>query len=81
MRIWNTKYALTRGIVEQEATQVSMTTVKNGVVSYLHGEGKEWHRTQESAVIRAEEMRTKKIAQIKRKIAKLEAMTFKDTPS
>lgn len=76
MKIWNTKYALTRGIVEQEAIQVSMTTVKNGVVSYLHGEGKEWHRTQESAVIRAEEMRTKKIAQIKRKIAKLEAMTF-----
>lgn len=79
MKIWNTKYALTSGILLNDGEEVmpGMIEINHGNYrSYLHGEGKEWHRTQESAVIRAEEMRTKKIAQIKRKIAKLEAMTF-----
>ena len=76
MKIWNTKYALTRGIVEQEAIQVSMTTVKNGVASYLHGEGKEWHRTNKSAVARAEDMRNKKIDSLKKQLATLESLRF-----
>ena len=38
--------------------------------------GKDWHRTPESALARAEEMRKAKIASLKKSIAKLEAMTF-----
>jgi hypothetical protein len=36
----------------------------------------DWHTTPEAAIARAEEMRTKKIASLKKQIAKLEAMTF-----
>ena len=41
-----------------------------------HGEGKDWHRTKESAVKRAENMRAAKIASMRKSIAKLEKMTW-----
>ena len=41
-----------------------------------HGEGKEWHRTKEAALVRAEKMRQKKIASLKKQIEKLERMKF-----
>lgn len=44
-----------------------------GAVSeYYHSEGKEWHRTLEGALIRAEEMRTAKIESLEKKIESLE---------
>lgn len=43
---------------------------------YYHGEGKEWHRTRESAVAKAEEMRCKKIDSLKKQIEKLEKKRF-----
>ena len=44
---------------------------------YFHGEGREWHRTKESAIDKAEEMRKKKIETMKKQIEKLEKMEFK----
>lgn len=49
-KVWVTKYALTQGIIETEG-RVSddfpdMLDAK-GITNYLHGEGKEWHRTKD----------------------------------
>ena len=83
MKIWNTKYALTNGITEHEAEDcfhISEGWVKyqtdNGYLQYLHGEGKQWHRTQESALARAEEMRQKKIQSLRKQLAKIESLRF-----
>jgi hypothetical protein len=77
---WVTKYALSAGL-----NLVSMREVGNGMVKYqspygltvyLHGEGREWHRDLPSAVKRAEEMKLKKIASLKKQIKKLEELKF-----
>lgn len=77
--VYVTKYALTKGIQER---MVMLTTiddmvgdVEHSLICY-HGEGRDWHRTRESAVKRAEEMRKKKIASLKRNITKFEKLTF-----
>jgi hypothetical protein len=48
----------------------------SGFDTYYHREGKDWHRTREAAVIRAEEIRMKKIASLKKHVAKLERTTY-----
>ena len=75
-----TKYALTSGIIRN---RLSPTAVDGLVVDAssryhiaYHGEGKEWHRTWESAVARAEEMCKAKLASMRRSMAKIEALTF-----
>ena len=79
MKVWITKYALTKGIIETEgevSDDFPDILDAKGIVNYLHGEGKEWHMTKESAVQKAEEMRQKKIASLKKQIDKLERMRF-----
>lgn len=76
MKIWNSKYALTEGLIEQEGEEVGDSMVQVGSLQYLHGEGKEWHRTRESAAARAEVMRKAKIASVRKHLARLEAMRF-----
>ena len=80
MKVWITKYALTSGILEKEVKDFgdgSVREIENSFPIYYHGEGKEWHRTKESAIAKAEEMRKKKIASLKKQIEKLEKMEFK----
>ena len=76
MKIWNSKYSLTEGLIEQEGEEVGDSMVKVGSLQYLHGEGKEWHRTRESAAARAEVMRKAKIASVRKQLARLEALRF-----
>lgn len=80
MKVWITKYALTSGIIETEAEECGddMVRVHNNTFcdSYYHKEGREWHRTKESAVAKAEEMRKKKIASLQKQIKKLENTNF-----
>jgi len=79
MKVFVTKYALTIGIQEVDVRECGDGMVVQGdgcYANYYHGEGKEWHRTRESAAARAEEMRRKKIESVKKLVAKLEAMTF-----
>ena len=79
MKVWITKYALTSGIKEIECEDCENGAVKeieNPLPTFYHGEGKEWHRTKESAIQKAEEMRQKKIASLKKQIEKLEEMRF-----
>lgn len=67
MKVYITKYALTKGITETEAKEFNdipgMVRAKDG--TFFHGEGKEWHRTREEAVKRAEEMKMQKIDSLK----------------
>lgn len=80
MKVWITKYALTEGIYETEASDCfdispTMISVKeDGWTKFFHGN--ECHRTREGAVSRANEMKTKRIASLKRQLAKVETLEF-----
>ena len=81
MKVWITKYALTQGIIEIEAEECGkgfegMIQTKEKCPSYYHGEGKDWHRTKEDAIKKAEKIRQKKIESLKKQIKKLEEMRF-----
>lgn len=76
-----TKYALSDGIKETSLTATGIPSMVKDTAAaefspYYHGEGRDWHRTRESAVKRAEIMRTKKIASLQKKIAELKALRF-----
>ena len=76
MKVLVTKYAMSgKGVIPCEDAKSSHvdTMVVVGALC-LHED--DWHTTPEAAIARAEEMRTKKIASLKKQIAKLEAMTF-----
>ena len=77
--VYVTKWALTAGIqTKQASVEERGATVrewKHGWIFTLYR--KDWHRTPEAAIARAEEMRLKKIASLKKSLAKMEALTFK----
>lgn len=79
-KVFITKYALTKGILEKEA---EICNCGNGHIrAYVKGEfssyslGKEAFRTREQAMEGAEKMRLKKIASLKKQIEALEKMKF-----
>ena len=81
IRAWVTKYALSDGVYMVEGdvcheTSSSMLkwTTRHGGTSTTHG--KDWHRTPEQALARAEEMRIAKIESLKKSIKKMEALQF-----
>ena len=81
MKVWITKYALTEGIQEIEADDRSggdgmVKRIDADWGPYFHGEGKEWHRSRDAAVVRAEAMRQAKIKSVKKQLERLERMTF-----
>ena len=80
MKVWITKYALTRGIIEADGklTSSDFVSILNQDLSlpthwFYKGE---WFSDKESAIHKAEEMRQKKIASLKKQIEKLERMRF-----
>ena len=80
-KFYVTKYALTAGIQEVEAEEptehAGMLSVKvRGGAMHYHGEGKDWHRTHESAVARAEKMRYKKLASLSKRVVELTNLKF-----
>ena len=75
MKYFITKYALSVGIEEIECQDTTDPRVKRGDKwNYFHNG--DWHDTREVAIKRAEEMRCKKIASLKKSIAKLEKLKF-----
>ena len=75
---WVTKYALSEGIqvVKGEVCHDISSTMLSWK-QYGTAHGKDWHRTPEAALARAEEMRKAKIASLRKSIEKMERMTFK----
>ena len=74
---WVTRYALTTGIEMVSGTiyhHVNSTMLIWG--NYKDAHGKDWHRTPEEALARAEEMREARIKSHEKSIAKLEALVF-----
>lgn len=79
--VWITKYALTTGImteqVEEPATRWPNMICAKAIGPNATFHGKDWHRTKEAAVARAEEMRKAKLVSLRKQIIKLEHKTFK----
>ena len=80
MKAFITKHCLTVGIQEVDDAELSSSSMISvlslGVFANFHGEGREWHRAKDLAIIRANEMRAAKIKSLKKSISKLEAMKF-----
>ena len=77
MKVWITKYALMHGILERTGESCPPHgMIQYGIGLYAHGEGREWHRTRESAIKRAESMRAKKIVSLEKSIEKMKALQF-----
>lgn len=86
IKIWNTKYCLSSGITEHKVEPLACES-DNGMILidaedrlgsdyYLIGEGKDWHKSKELAVIRAEEVKVKKLKSLQKQIKKIEALVF-----
>ncbi|MFH1556822.1 MAG: hypothetical protein ABII76_18525 [Pseudomonadota bacterium] len=82
---WVSSHALTSGIVKVEAEEPnsnnpSVLQIKGKAGrydDYLHGEGLEWHRSESAALARADKMKTKRLASLKKQIEKLETTPIK----
>lgn len=77
MRVWITKYALSKGIFECEAevcSDINPAMIDARSHGYYHGH--DWHRSYDAAVVRAEDMRRAKIKSLEKQLAKLEALDF-----
>lgn len=81
-RIWITRWCLSEGIIEGtiEGNDIRWTDKSGGSrrygVGYFCRPSRDFCETRHEAEIVAREMRLKKIASLKKQIAKLEAMTF-----
>ena len=72
MKVYITKYALTHGIMEEEAEEVSQKMIRvrsRNYDSFFHGN--EWHTSKKQAIAQAEKMRTKRIISLEKSIEKL----------
>lgn len=76
MKVYITKYALSRGIIETDAVECESFPDMIETKDFGYFQGSDWHRTMEAAVAMAEEMRLKKIESLKKQIEKLEGMKF-----
>ena len=84
MKVFITKYALTKGIFEKEAevcTGISDDFIRvNDACGYHSGEyynGDDWHTTKEDAIQKAEDMQQKKIIALNKQIIKLSKLKFR----
>jgi len=80
MKVWITKYALTRGILEANDAKICDSVIEDGSMInvpslgahvYFHGEGRQWHRSRTEAVERMLDMRDTKIKSLLKQIERL----------
>ena len=85
MKVWITKYALTRGIEEITSDDVSRMLIEKNGDLVMYGKScmlpvryntDNYSLDKESAIKKAEEMRKKKIESLKKQIEKLERIRF-----
>lgn len=77
MKVWITKYALTKGIFGLDVFDdcIPIAIGKHSLECY-NSDDKEWCRTREEAVLIAEDMKETEIEHLKKQIEKLEKMKF-----
>jgi hypothetical protein len=77
MKVYVTKYALTKGIIvkEVEKTAFNDTVVTKGP-NFQHFYNNDWFENRKDAVKEAEKMRLKKIASLEKQIDKLHNLKF-----
>jgi hypothetical protein len=78
MKVYVTKYALTKGIIEMDVTQSKNypTMVSNKENSWQTIHKPYWHENREDAVIHSQELLKKKMKSLRNMMNKLEKMTF-----
>lgn len=82
MKVWITKYALTKGIREQNTDEdyregdKRIRTVERGRWSYRLDVGDEVFLTREAAVVAANAARIRKLASLRKQLAKFEKLRF-----
>lgn len=85
VKVYITKYALTEGIYEvdgetcESSRSPDMLQVKAlglGCDQYFHGEGKDWHLSKSTAIIRAKQMQAAKLVSIDKQRKRIAALTF-----
>ena len=78
MKVFITKYALTKGILKADATVFCGSIIKtNAPVNHQVFYSKsEWYKTLNGAKQQAEVMRRKKIDDLKKQLDKLQKMSF-----
>ena len=81
MKAWISKYALTKGVFQIDARETQQSSMIADVTNgrsgiYYHREGRDWHRTEEMALAKAEAMRRARIASLKKQVRKLEDSRF-----
>lgn len=77
MKVWISRYALTKGIFEVEVKQSPFySDLVSSQSGYPYYHKPDWHETKEEAIKRAEQMRVKKIASLRKQIEKLENLDF-----
>lgn len=82
MKIYLTRYALTKGILEKEVEETFENMVKENIGGYNKTYRKPfWHSTMDGAIAHAEKMKSAKIASLKKSIEKLEKLDFKPQTS
>jgi hypothetical protein len=75
IKAYVTKYALTSGILVVEAehcTDIDPNMISFGEMNYAHGNN--WHPTLKAALTRAEDMRQRKLATLRKQVARLEKL-------
>ena len=75
LKVWITKYALTKGLFEMEAEIVD-GKYASGKYESIRLFTRDWAHTLAEAVKVAEDMRTRRIASLKKSIVKLERLNF-----
>ncbi len=77
MKVWITKWALAKGILQGtfclEPDWQNWIRVDGFMCWFLPGE---WHRTEAKAIAQAEAMRVRKIGALEKQIARLKALRF-----
>lgn len=80
VKVWITKYAMTSGVFTAEAERAgNMGCIVRSVKrSRFTGwfQGNDWHTDEAKAIERFNQMKQKKIASLKKQLAKVEALEF-----
>lgn len=79
MKVYITKYALTKGILIKDAEDryEGMIRIKRSSCFYTqYFNVPDWHKTKKAAIKQANEMKKKKIASLKKQLNRIQALTF-----